>query len=64
MRLSMSLEEKFEVLMKSYQTISSSNLDLQRRLDESEGQNAHLRKKLGKSQKQKQRILESLPVRI
>ena len=55
----MSLEEKSETLMKSYQTISSSNQELQRSLDESEGQNAYLHKQLSKSLKQKQRILES-----
>jgi len=56
----MSLKEKFEALMKTYQTISSSNQDLQRRLDESEGKNVYLCKQLEKSMKQKQRILESL----
>ena len=55
----MSLEEKFEVLVKSYQTISSSNQELQQRLDQSEGQNISLRKQLEKSMKQKYRILES-----
>jgi len=33
----MSLEEKYEALMKSYQGTSSTNQDLQRRLDETEG---------------------------
>jgi len=55
----MSLEEKFEALMKSYQTISSSNQELQWRLDESKGENAYLSKQLDKSMKQKRHILES-----
>jgi len=55
----MSLEEKFEALIKSYQTVSSSNEYLQRRLEESKGQNTYLHKQLEKSMKQKQRILES-----
>ena len=55
MSSNMSLGEKF----KSYQTISSSNQELQRRLDKSEDQNAYVRKELGKVVKQKQHILES-----
>jgi len=34
---SISLEEKFEALMRSYQTIATSNQELKQRLDESEG---------------------------
>jgi len=45
--------------MKSYLNISCSNQELQRRLHQSKGQNAYLRKRLGKYMKEKQRILES-----
>jgi len=38
---SMSLEEKFEALMKSYQTIVSFNQELKQRLEEYEGKNAY-----------------------
>jgi len=48
---SMSLEEKFEAPMKSYQIIVTSNQQLKHRLNESEGQNAYLRKQLGESMK-------------
>ena len=34
---SMSLEEKFEALMKSYQSVLTSNRDVQWRLEETEG---------------------------
>ena len=52
MSSSMSVEEKFEALMKSYQTISASNQELLQ-------QNEYLKKELRKSMKQKWRILES-----
>jgi len=62
----MSLEEKFEALMKSYQTVTSFNSELKntnremtQRMEEMVNQNAHLRKQLKKSMKQKQRLLES-----
>jgi len=54
----MSLEEKYEALMKSYQLVSTLNQDLVRRLNETEGQNLFLRKQLDKSMKQKQQDLE------
>jgi len=44
MSSSMSLEEKFEALMKSYQAVSSSNEELK-------NQNEYLRKQLGNVQK-------------
>jgi len=47
----MSLKEKFGVLMKSYQTVSSSNNEVKQRLDEAKGQNAYLHKQLDKSMK-------------
>ena len=47
----MSLEENIETLVKSYQTISASNQELQQ-------QNKYLRKQLGKSMEQKECILE------
>jgi len=53
----MSLEEMFETLMKSYQTNAPFNQDLKQRLDESEGQNAYLRKQLGKPMKLKAQII-------
>jgi len=56
---SMSLEEEFEALMKSYQTIVTSNQELKQRLDESQGQNAYLRKQLGKSMKLKYKLIQS-----
>ena len=55
----MSVEEKFEALIKSYQTITSSNNELKQRFDEVVRQNPYLRKQLDKSMKQKQCILES-----
>ena len=55
----MTLEEKSEALMKSYQTVTSSNNELKQRFDEVVGQNVYLRKQLDKSMKQKQRDLES-----
>ena len=54
----MSLEEKYEALMKSYQAASSTNQDLQRRLDEIKGPTMYLRKQLDKSMKRKS-VLES-----
>ena len=64
MSSSMTLEEKFEALMKSYQTGTSSNNELQQWRNEakirwSDDQNAYLHKQLDKSMKPKQRILES-----
>jgi len=47
----MSLEEKYEELLKSYQRISTSNQDLQQRLEETKGQNLFLREQLEKSLK-------------
>ena len=52
MSSSMSLEEKFEALMKSHQVVSSSNQEL-------ENQNECLRKQLGDVLKQKQQALAS-----
>jgi len=48
----MSLEEKFEALMRSYQTVTSLN-------EEMRNQNEYLRKQLEQSMKQKQKALES-----
>ena len=56
---SISLEENFEALMKIYQTIATSNQELKQRFDESEGQNAYLRKQLGESLKLKQKLFQS-----
>ena len=53
----MSLEKKFEALMKSYQTIATFNQELKQRLEESEGQNAYLHKQLGESMKLKQKTI-------
>jgi len=62
----MSLEEKYDALLKSYQTVTIENRDLhqkvaefERKADETEGQMEYLRKQLGKSMKQKIRNLES-----
>ena len=62
----MTLEEKFDAPMKSYQAMSKENRDLQQRLaeserktEETEGQMEYLRKQLGKSLKKKIRNLES-----
>ena len=62
----MSLEEKYDALMKSYQSITIENRDLQQRIaeserkaDETEGQMEYLRKQLGKTLKKKIRNLES-----
>jgi len=46
----MSLEQKFEALMKTYQSISSSNQELK-------NQNEYLRRKLGEALKQKKKLL-------
>jgi len=48
----MSLEEKFGALMKSYQTIASSNLEL-------ENQNAYLRRQVKETKKQPRRAVKS-----
>jgi len=56
---SISLKEKFEVLMKNFQAVSSTIEELKQRLEESEGQNAYLRKQLGKPLKLKQKSSES-----
>jgi len=48
----MTFEEKFEALMKSYQAVSSSKLELEK-------QNEYLREQLGDDMKQKQKALES-----
>jgi len=63
---SMTLEEKFDVLMKSYQVLTSfnnelkhSNEEMKSRIHEEMSQKAYLRKKLDKSLKQKQRVIES-----
>jgi len=62
----MSLEEKYDALLKSYQTVTIENRDLfqkvaesERKADETEGQMEYLRKQLGKSMKQKICNLES-----
>ena len=55
----MSLEEKFEALMKSCQTVISINNELKHNNEEMMSQNAYLRKQLDKSMKQKQRAIES-----
>ena len=62
----MSLEEKYDALLKSYQSVTIENRNLQQRIaeserkaDETEGQMEYLRKQLGKSLKQKIRNLES-----
>ena len=54
MSSSMSLEEKFEVLMRSYQPISSSDQELK-------NQNEYLRRQRGEAIKQKQKPLDSPP---
>jgi len=60
------LEEKFEALMKSYQTVSSTNQELKQQNDymknsnqELKQQNKYLRRQLSKAIKMKQRVLES-----
>jgi len=53
----MSLEEKFDALLKSYQSVTVE--ESERKADETEGQIEYLHKQLGKSMKQKQRVLES-----
>jgi len=55
----MTFEEKYDALMKSYQSVTTTNHDLQRKIEETEGQNEYLCKQLGKSMKQKQQVLES-----
>jgi len=62
----MSLEEKYDALLKSYQSVTIENRDLQQRLaeserktEETEGQMGYLRNQLGKSLKKKIRNLES-----
>ena len=66
MSSSMSLKEKYDALLKSYQSVTIENQNLQQRIaesegkaDETEGQMEYLRKQLGKSLKQKIRNLES-----
>jgi len=41
---SMTLEEKYAALVKSYQSISTTNHGLQRKMEDIEGQNVYLRK--------------------
>ena len=55
----MSLEERIEALTVSYQTTAQTNAELAQKLKEVSQQNEYLRKQLGQSLKQKQRILES-----
>ena len=55
----MPLEEKFEALMKSYQTIATSNQELKQGLEELKGQNAYLCKQLGESIKLKKKLFQS-----
>jgi len=52
----MPLEEKFDALMKKFQVVSSTTEELKQKLEESEGQNAYLRKQLGEPMKMKQKI--------
>jgi len=54
---SLSLEENFEALMKSYQTITTPHQELKQRLDESKGQNAYVCKQLGESMKLKHKLM-------
>jgi len=61
----MSLEEKYDALLKCYQSVTIENRDLQQRIaeterkaDETEGQMEYLRKQLGKTLKKKIRNLE------
>jgi len=55
----MTLDDKFEALMKSYQTVASTNTELTQRMEEMANQNVYLRKQLEKSMQQKQQVLES-----
>ena len=55
----MTLEEKYDDLMNSYQSVSTTNHDLQRKMEEIEGKNVYLCKQLNKFKKQKQWVLES-----
>ena len=55
----MSLEAKFEALMKNFQDVSSTNEELKQRLEESKGLNAYLHKQLGESLKLKQKLIQS-----
>ena len=55
----MSLEERIEALTVSYQTTTQTNAELAQKLKEVSQQNEYLRRQLGQSLKQKQRILES-----
>jgi len=55
----MSVEEKFEALTMSYQTVNQANTELTQRLKEMAQQNDYLRKQVGNSLKQKQQVLES-----
>jgi len=62
----MPLKGKFKVIMKSYQTVSSSNQELKQQNDymmnsnqELKQQNEYLRRQLSKDMNLKQRVLES-----
>ena len=59
MSSSLTLKEKYDALVKSYQSASTTEQDLQRRLEEFEGQNAYLHKQLSKSMKLNQKLSQS-----
>jgi len=59
MSASVSLEGKFEALMKNFQAVSSTTNELKQKFEESKGQNAYLRKQLGESMKIKQKLIQS-----
>jgi len=51
MSSSMTLEEKYDASVKGYQSILTTNHDLQWKIEEIEGQNVYLRKQLKKFMK-------------
>jgi len=59
MSSSITLDEKFEALMNSYQTVISTNDEVRHINEELKNRNAYLRKQLEQSMKLKQKALES-----
>jgi len=57
----MTLDEKFEALMNSYQIVISTNEEIRHTNKELKNQNAYLQKQLEQLMKLKQKALESPP---
>jgi len=58
----MSIEEKYDALLKSYQSVSSAKQEYEQTIQELRGQNEYLRKQLADSMKMKQKVQQSYSV--